>query len=467
MKIFDMIIIGGGAGAFAAAIHAHELNAHTAMINANLPLGGTCVNVGCVPSKRLLYAAGLLHRAQHHGMPGVELAVNNFDFSALVADELDLVTRMRQEKYEKVLAGLKTVTFIEGRAKFISSTEIRVNGQTLQAEKMIIATGSQATVPPIEGLEQTGYVTHIEALKLQRLPEKLIIIGAGPVSIEFAQMFSRFGSQVTLAKRSPGILRFAEPLLTKRLAQILTGEGIDIITAQIFRNVRVENDQKVLAVTVDGSDTELVGDEILIAAGKTPNTNGLGLDAAAVAVNDWGAVVVNEIFQTSQPHIFAVGDVTDQPARFEPTAGKEGTLAAGNALTGATDRIDYDTVPFTVFTDPQLAGVGLTEADQMQRLGACNCRTVSFENVPRAILMNRTEGLINMTIDPATEEIMGVHILAPDAGELIAAAMVLVKNKNTVNDMINLLPMFPTLAEALKIVALSFKKDISNLSCCV
>ncbi|OQY01392.1 MAG: mercury(II) reductase [Desulfobacteraceae bacterium 4572_123] len=467
MKVFDLIIIGGGAGAVAAAIHAHELNAQTAMINTGLPLGGTCVNVGCVPSKRLLHAGQLLYQAGNHGIPGIELAVSNFDFRALVEDELNLVARMRQQKYEKVLAGLKTVTFIEGRAKLISPTQVRVNGQTLQAEKMIIATGSKATAPPIAGLAQTGYVTHIEALQLLRLPEKLVIIGAGPVAIEFAQMFSRFGSRVTIVKRSPGILRFAEPLLTERLAQILTGEGIDIITAQVFRNARVENNQKVLAVTVDGSDTQIAADEILVAAGKTPNTKGLGLDAAGVEIDARGAVVVNATFQTSRPHIFAVGDVTAQPARLEPTAGKEGTLAAGNALTGATDRIDYDTVPFTVFTDPQLAGVGLTEADQMQRLGTCNCRTVSFENVPRAILMNRTEGLINMTIDPSTEKIMGVHILAPDAGELIAAAMVLVKNKNTIDDVIKSLPMFPTLAEALKIVALSFKKDISSLSCCV
>jgi len=198
-----------------------------------------------------------------------------------------------------------------------------------------------------------------------------------------------------------------------------------------------------------------------------PNTGDLGLENAGVEADEKLAIVVNDIFQTSRPHIFAVGDVTNQPARFEPTAGREGTLAAGNALNSSKDSIDYDTVPFTVFTDPQLAGVGLTEADQMERMGTCNCRTLSFESVPRAILMNRTEGLINMTIHPSTEEIMGVHILAPDAGELIAEAMMLVKNKNTADDVINSLPMFPTLAESLKIAALSFKKDISGLSCCV
>jgi mercuric reductase len=342
-----------------------------------------------------------------------------------------------------------------------------VNGETLSAGKIILATGSKATVPPIEGIEETGYVTHIEALKLQQLPTELIIIGAGPVSIEFAQMYSRFGSKVTIVKRSPEILRFAEPILTKQLSKIFNDEGIDIITATAFRHARWESGKKVLSISIDGKDREVAADEILLAAGKTPNTKDIGLDAAGVEVDQRQAVVVNEGFQTSQPHIFSVGDVTDQPARFEPTAGREGTLAAGNALNGSKDSIDYDTVPFTVFTDPQLAGVGLTEADQMERMGTCNCRTVSFESVPRAILINRTEGLINMTVHPSTEEIMGVHILAPDAGELIAEAMMLVKNKNTVDDVINSLPMFPTLAESLKIVALSFKKDIAGLSCCV
>ncbi len=467
MKTFDLIIIGGGAGAFAAAIRANELKAKTAMINSGLPLGGTCVNVGCVPSKRLLRAGEVLHLAQNHKIPGIELEVKNIDFQTLIKDELSLVSQMRQEKYEKVRGALASVSLLEGYAKFISQNEIRVNEETLRAERIIIATGSKAAVPPIEGLEETGYVTHIEALKLGQLPEKLIIIGAGPVGIEFAQMYSRFGSKVTIVKRSPGILRFAEPLLTKRLAKLLKDEGIDIITATAFKHARRANGKKVFAIAFEEKECEISGDEILLAAGKVPNTGGLGLEDAGVETDEKQAIVVNEIFQTSRPHIFAVGDVTNQPARFEPTAGREGTLAAGNALNSSKDSIDYDTVPFTVFTDPQLAGVGLTESDQMKRMGTCNCRTVSFESVPRAILMNRTEGLITMTVHPSSEEIMGIHILAPDAGELIAEAMMLVKNKNTVDDVINSLPMFPTLAESLKIVALSFKKDISSLSCCV
>ena len=467
MRNFDLIIIGGGAGAFAAAIRANEHRANTAMINAGLPLGGTCVNVGCVPSKRLLRAAEIVHLSQNHKIPGLELDVKKFDFSALIKDELDLVSQMRKENYDKVLKGLESVSLIEGYANFISENEVAINEEILRAEKIIIATGSKASVPPIEGIKEVGYLTHIEALKMQRLPESLIIIGAGAMSIEFAQMFSRFGSKVTIVKRSTGILRFAETELTRRLEQILVSEGIEIITVEAFKYVRQSNGKKVLDVFVDGKEVETVGDEILISTGKTPNTQNLMLETAGVEMDAKGAVFVNEVLQTSKTHIYAVGDVINMPARFEPTAGREGTLAAENALIGSKYSIDYNSVPFTVFTDPQLAGVGLTEKEHMERLGTCNCRTVSFENVPKAIIMNRTEGLIKMVVHPSTEEIMGVHILAPDAGELIAEAMMLVKNKNTVDDVINSLPMFPTLSESIKLAALSFNKDISSLSCCV
>lgn len=467
MKTFDIVVIGGGAGAFAAAIRANELKAKTAMINAGLPLGGTCVNVGCVPSKRLLWAGEIMHMARNHNIPGIDLHVRRFDFQELIQDELNLVSRMQSEKYEKVLRGLEFVTFFDGYARLISKNEATVKGKKLHAERIIIATGSTAKVPPIEDIEDVGYVTHIEALKMQKLPGELIIIGAGPVSIEFAQMFSRFGSKVTVIKRSPGILRFAERELAERLEQILTAEGIKIVTAEGIRKVGKENDKKVLEISVKGKEMKVAGDEILIAAGKTPNTKNLGLEAAGVEVDGKQAIVVNKNLQTSLPHIYAVGDVVNLPARYETTAGREGTLAANNALTGAKDRIDYGTVPFTVFTDPQLSGVGLTEEEQVKRMGFCNCRTVSFENIPKAIIMNRTEGLIKMVIHPETRQIQGVHILAPNAGELVAEAMVLIKNKNTIDEVIDSLPMFPTLSESLKTVSLSFNKDISNLSCCI
>lgn len=467
METFDLIIIGGGAGAFASAIKANELKAKTLLINKGLPLGGTCVNVGCVPSKTLLWAGEVIHLAKSHNIPGIDIEVKNFDFAQVVQHELDLVAKLRAEKYEKVLNVLGNVTHLEGKVVFVSPNEIEVNGKKYQAKKFIIAAGSTATVPPIEGIREVGYITHIEALKLQKQPKELIVVGAGPVGLEFAQVFARFGTKVTILQRNVSIFPPAESELTNRLAEILTQEGIAIKTNVQVKSARKEGDKKVLTYTTGSTQEEVSADEILLATGKTPNTEGLGLDKIGVEIDEKQAIKVNPQFQTSQQHIYAVGDVINLPIRQEPTAGREGTLAAENALNNTQNSIDYNTVPWTIFTDPQLAGVGLTEEQEMKQLGRCLCRTVSFADVPKAIIMNRTEGLIKMIIHPDTKVILGVHILAPNAGELIAQAMVLVKNKNTIDDAVNSLPMFPTLSEAIKIAALSFTTDITKLSCCV
>jgi mercuric reductase len=467
MAKYDLIIIGGGAGAFGAAIRANELGAKTAMINAGLPLGGTCVNVGCVPSKTLLYAGEIMHLARNHGIPGIELDVKSFDFRKVVQDELALVETLRHEKYSKVLKGLEHVTFLEGKATFVSSHEVRVNDETFHAAKFIVATGSTTSVPPIDGIRDMGFVTHIEALKLERQPKELIVIGAGPLGLEFAQMYSRFGTKVTLLKRAPTIYPISEPELTERLAQILAEEGISVRRGITFKKAWVEGGKKTVSYIFDGKEERVSGDEILLASGKTPNTDGLGLDKAGVRTDTNQAVMVNEFLRTSNPDVFAAGDVAALPLRLEITAGHEGTLAAENALNDSKKSIDYDTVPYTIFTDPQLAGVGLTEKEQMKRFGTCMCHTVPFAAVPKAIITKRTEGLIKMAIHPETRQITGVHILAPHAGELVAQAMMLIKNKNTIDDVVASLPMFPTLSESIKLAALSFTRDITKLSCCV
>lgn len=464
---FDLIIIGGGAAGFAAAIRADELGARTLMVNSGLPLGGTCVNVGCVPSKRLLHAGEIMHLAKSHTFSGIELQLTRFSFSQVVEDEIKLVTRMREEKYQKVLSGLKNIVFIDGNAKFISPHEITIDGTTYTGDKFVICTGSTAGVPPIEGIRETGFLTHIEALKLKNRPEKLLVIGAGPMGLEFSQIFSRFGTRVTVLESQPTIFQAGERSLVDRLAQILISEGIDIITDAKVKKASLEGKSKKLIFEVKGKEQVLMGDEILLATGKIPNTDGLGLDKAGVVVDRKKAVVVNEFLQTSSEHIFAAGDCTNLPMRLETTAGREGSLAADNALTGSKKSIDYRTVPYTIFTDPQLAGVGITEDEEMEMLDRCLCRTLLFSELPKAIIMERTEGALKLVVHPETNQVLGVHILAPQAGDLIAQGMLIVKNKMTVEDIIDALPVFPTLSEAIKLCALSFIKDISKLSCCV
>lgn len=467
MEHYDLAIIGGGAGAFAAAIKANELGAKTAFINSGLPLGGTCVNVGCVPSKTLLHAAELLHTAKHHGVPGIELAINSVDYAAVVADELALVEKLRAEKYEQVLKDLDNVTLIEGRAAFVSSNTVKVGEKQVEVDKFIVATGSTAIVPDVEGLAEAGYITHIEAMGLKIIPKRLAVIGAGPVGLELAQLYARFGSQVTILQRANSIMPKAEPVLTERLQQILQDEGISIKTSVQVTKATNENSSKVVFYTDAAGEHSIQTDEILVAAGKTPNTAELNLGAAGVDVDDKQAIVTQPNLQTSQAHVYAVGDVTNLPLHLETTAGREGTYAAENALNGSQKSIDYRSVPYTIFTDPQLASVGYTEDEQMAELKACACRTVTFDKLPKALITKRTEGVIKIAIHPQTKVIMGVHILAPNAGDLIAQAMVLIKNRNTIDDLEDMLPVFPTLSEAIKLAAMSFTRDVSKMSCCI
>ena len=467
MSHYDLIVIGGGAGGFGAAIKANDLGAKTALVHAGLPLGGTCVNVGCVPSKTLLRTAEVLHTATHHGIPGLELAVTHLDVAAIVRDELALVHQLREEKYAAVLRELEHVTLIEGPARFADAHTIDVGGETLSADRFVIATGSTATVPPVAGLQDVGFLTHIEALRQERLPASLVVIGAGPVGLEFSQLYARFGARVTVLQRGPSIGVQTEPALAQRLVEVLEREGIRFVMNARVISVERAGSQKRVTYRVGDESLTVDAEEILLAAGKTPNTGTLRLDTVSVTVDARSAIIVNPACQTSAPHVYAVGDVAALPARVEMTAGHEGTLAVENALTGSQKRIEYDTVPYTVFTDPQLAGVGLTEDAQMERLGVCSCRTVSFEDVPKARILKRTEGLIKMAIHPDTTQIMGVHILAPDAGDLVAQGMTIIRNRNTIGDVIDSLPMFPTLSESIKWVALAFTRDISKVSCCV
>ena len=337
----------------------------------------------------------------------------------------------------------------------------------MTAEKFILATGSTASVPPIQGLKEAGYLTHISALRLKRLPQELAIIGAGPVGLEFSQMFARFGSKVFLFEVAPKILPKAEPELTELLTKILTKEGIEIYTNTKVLKVETSRGKKIITYQQGRKLRRVKVEEILLAAGKTPNTKDLNLDLVGVKVNKKGAIIVNSSFQTSNPDIFAVGDVVDLPLRLETTAGREGTLAAENALLGKRLSIDYLSVPYTIFTDPELASVGLTEKEQMEKMGVCACRTVDFSKIPKALITKISEGVIKMAIDPKTKRIQGVHILSFKASEIINQAALLIKNKNTIDDLINSLPVFPTFSESLKITALSFYKDISKLSCCI
>ncbi len=481
MEEYDLIIIGGGAGGFAAAIKANELRAKTLMVNHGLPLGGTCVNVGCIPSKNLLRAGEVLYYSQHHNFGGIKLRADEFDFGKTIQEELDVVAAMRKEKYETVLKNLQNVTFIEGKAKFASPIEIEIDDpsfakasagkQKYRGEKFIIATGSTANVPSIEGIKKVGYLTHIEALSNQKQPKSLIIIGAGPLGLEFAQMFHHFGTKVTVLQRGNTILPRVEPEIASTLEKYLSDEGIGLYTEAETLSVRKQGLEKVVRVKIKGVEQEFPAEEILLAAGKTANTKDLNLQVAGVEIDpstgSGQAIKVNEYQKTSQDHIFAVGDITNQKLRLETIAGREGTLAAKNALTGSKDGINYWQVPYAVFTYPAVAGIGMTDAEVIESGGRCNCKTIDFSKVPKAGAIKDTRGVTKMVINAENRKILGIHLVAPEAADIINQGIYILKGGMTIDDVIDGLPVFPTLSEAIKIAALSFTTDINKLSCCI
>jgi len=431
-------------------------------------IGGTCVNVGCVPSKNLLSIGEMIHDCMNQKTDGNSFSAANSirsDFKIIIEKKDDLVLKLRNQKYTNVIRSIPNTDFIQGDAKFRSRNEVTVNSKILRGKNIIIATGSSATVPPIKGIAEVDYLTNIEALSLEERPESMIVIGGRALGLEFAQMYSRFGTKVTLLQRSDRIIPEEEPEISDMLRSYLEEEGIEIHTGVRLESVTKNTRYKVRA-EVDGNSVEFEAERLLMATGRRPNTRDLMLANAGVITLDSGAVKVDEEMRTNVANIFAAGDVTGEPM-LETVAGKEGSVAASNALFGTHKKIDFNTVPHAVFTSPQVASVGITEKEAVEKFGTCSCRTLLMADVPKALIVNKTRGLIKMVVDPQTQKILGVHILSSLAADIIHEAVLAVKYNLTVDDIVDTVHVFPTMSESIKLVATSFKKDLQKLSCCV
>lgn len=474
---YDLVILGGGAAAFAAATKADDLGARALMINAGLPLGGTCINVGCIPSKHLLTVGDEHYYPQHPRFRALRPAQNGrFDFATAIAEKDEVVALGRQRNYRQVLEHFRSVDFIEGRARFIAPDAVEAGGRHIEGRSFLIATGASTRVLPIPGLDQVPWLNNITAMELRELPRSLVVIGAGPLGLEFAQMFAHFGSQVTVLEAMEQVLPRHEPEVAAELQRCLEAEGIVFHTGVAIERVAQEGD----AVTVTfhrqptgtrrqataGESTSLRAEKLLLAAGIQGNSHGLGLEAIGVRTGHNGFVAVNEWYQTSVPHIYAAGDVVGRMA-LETVAAKEGALAAENVLTGARKTLNYDHVPHAVFTSPQVASVGLTEAEALRRYRACACRVVRIEQTPKALAIKEDRGLIKMVVHPETSQVVGVHIVAPHAADLVHEAVLAVRFGLTVDDLIDTVHVFPTLSEGIKLAAQAFVRDISHMTCCI
>lgn len=465
MNKFDLIIIGGGAAGIAAAIKADEFGVKTAIINAGLPIGGTCVNVGCVPTKFLLEVCKINHLTKNPRFNSIKHIDVNLDFQEVMKEKDELVLALRKRNYEDLLSKLTNIKYVDGYAKFISERQIEVNGRILESDKFIIATGSSPKILPIPGLKEAGFITNREALELKELPETLLIIGGGPIGLEFAQIFSRLGSKVILIELMDRILPQAEPVISEELKIHLQKE-FEIYTNTKTKSIEIKNGKKSINIEINGNIEKIEVDEILLATGVVGNTNNLGLKKVGIGTDKNGFIKVDEELKTSKKYIFAVGDVKGAPW-LETVAAKEGNIACQNLLENTHKKINYSVIPYAVFTSPQVASVGLKEEEYMKQYGTCKCSLIRMDNVPKGLAIKDTRGLIFMVIHHETKKIMGVHIVAPNASEIIHEATLAVKYGLSIDDIIDTVHIFPTFSESIKIVSQSFNRDMSKMSCCV
>jgi mercuric reductase len=469
----DLVILGSGSTGFAAALAAQELG-KTAVMAEERIVGGTCVNRGCLPSKNLIEAARLLHDARHPRYPGLTPCEMALDEHTLMAQKDAVIHDYREKKYESLVGG--KIRIETGHVEFVDAHTVVVDGKALVADKVLVATGSRPVIPEIDGLDDVPYLTSDlltsdESMELKELPPSLLIVGGGYIALELGQMFQRFGTEVTILERSAQLLaRGYEPEVGLTLAEIFAEEGIRVVAHASVIHVRQDRRDVVATTRVQGHEEEFRAESILIATGRRPNTDTIALERAGVSVNTSGEVEVDEFLRTTVPHIFAAGDVIGRETGSQmatPVGSRDGGIAAHNALSGEPmRRVDHRVIPRVIFSDPQVAVVGLTEEAAVAAGHPCWCNTLPMALVPRAGAIRDTRGVIKMVADAATGEVLGVSMVGHNAGEVIHEAAMALHFRATLRDFIDLVHVYPTMAEALKIAAISRFKDPGKLSCC-
>jgi mercuric reductase len=470
---YDLVILGSGSTAFAAALRAAELG-KTAVMTEARTLGGTCVNRGCLPSKNLIEAARIYWEAHHPRYPGLVPRGMNLDFRELIRQKDDIIRDYRDKKYQAIVHDSDRISVYRGHAAFIEDGTVTVDGRRLVGQHYLIATGSRPAIPPIEGLDHVPYLTSElltseESQQLWELPASLIIVGGGYIALELGQMLHRFGTSVTILERSPRVLTGYEPEVSLVVREILEEEGVNVVTGTIVRRVSQDGASVVVVSESDGVERRFTSEKLLIATGRTPNTDTIGLEHVGVETDGSGSPIVDELLLTTAPNIWAAGDVIGSHTGSQlatPVGAHDGVIAASNALNGEKRTVDHTVIPRTIFTDPQVAVVGLTDEEATGRGFRCNCGTVPMRIIPRAGAIRDTRGLIKMVVDWDSKRVLGVSMVGRDAGEVIHEAAMALRFKATVYDFIDMLHVYPTMAESLKIAALSFFKDVERLSCC-
>lgn len=456
-------VVGSGGAAMAAALKAAERGARITLVEKGT-IGGTCVNIGCVPSKIMIRSAHIAHlRRESPFDTGLSVHAPRVDRAALLLQQQARVDELRDAKYERILRDQRAITVLRGEAQFGDkhSLVVKLNEggeQVVSFDRAFVGTGARPWVPPVPGLCDTPYLTSTSALALDSVPERLVVLGGSIVALELGQAFARLGSRVTIVARGRLMSR-EDPAIGEVIESAFRREGIEILRQTEVKSV-AHDAQGFLTRTGAG---ELRSDQLLVATGRAPNTDGLNLEAVGVKTSR-GAIQVDGRMQTTAPAIYAAGDCTDQP-QFVYVAAAGGSRAGIN-MTGGDAALDLSAMPAVVFTDPQIASVGLTEVEAMRHGLVVESRTLELDNVPRALVNFDTVGFIKMVAERDSGRLLGVQAVAGEAGELIQTAVMALRSGMTVQEIGDELFPYLTMVEGLKLCAQTFSKDVKQLSCC-
>ena len=451
-QAYDLLVIGAGAAGSSAVSTVDKHKWRVGLVERNL-LGGTCLNYGCDPTKTMIHIAHLLYSAHHANRFGLRIPQATFDWQAVMNEVQQVINRLRGGTLEEARAKLvdEGVDLLHGDARFVSQHEVSVSGQTVTAERILVTTGCETTVPPVEGLKEVGFITNVQAVSLPKLPRRLAVVGGGAIGIEFAQMFHRFGVTITVLERSPNILDTEDRELAERVCQILTDQGIRLATNAELKHVQQDDDGKRLSIKCSEREEEqLVVDEILMAVGRSPSLDSLNLEAAGVQTGKKG-ISVDATLRTNVPHIWAAGDVTGG-LQFTHVASEQGKLVAHNAFAKEPEPFDGRVIPWITFTDPPLAHVGKTEDELREEGVEYRVAKAPFGENERAITLGETEGLVKLLVDPKGM-ILGGHILGARADELLATITFAMHANVPISQLASTIMAYPTMAEALRLAA--------------
>ncbi len=460
---YHLAILGSGAAAFGAAIRAKENGLSTVMVERGT-VGGTCVNIGCVPSKALLAAANARHHAAQARYPGVLTSAGSLDLGALVASKDALVADLRARKYVDLARELG-VEVVQGEGRFLAGPALVVGGRRIEAEHYLIATGATPFVPPIDGIDDVDFLTSTTAMELTDLPESLIIVGGNYVGLELGQLFLHLGSRVIVVEQLDRIAPHEEPEVSAALSSVLRDEGMEIHTAAELVSIEQQGGQVVCQLRTAQGDKGISAERLLVAAGRRPATADLDVDEVGVELGTRGEIVVDDTLRTTHDRIWAVGDVTGHP-QFVYVAARHGALAVDNAFGTAPHSVDYEALPRITFTSPTVAAVGMTEAEALARGHRCDCRVLALEHVPRALVERDLRGVVKIVADEDSGRVLGVHIVAEGAGDVALAATYALKAQFTVAQVADTWAPYLTMGEALRLCAQSFTRPVEELSCC-